>query len=351
MTDTAISYDAGAERLLAIPPDHPHRLFLRDAGMSAALWRRLVKRWHPDHAGRPGAAAVFVHIARLHQTAGDWRAQGRWEEEDAVLLRGADGVTRRLRYRARHASELGETLIGRRTVATLIARTHADLDANAARRINALRFADAAMAGEMRSWLPQIVGQVQAPGLIATVLSSRPDFVLLADLLAHQGGALDPRAVGWIVGGMLHVACYLDWAGLAHNAIGPDTWLVSPQCHDGALLGGWAYAGAVGARSVAAPARTVAAAPSRWRSEKTACAAMDRELIKLTARELLGLATGIRARQAVPAPLIAWLDHPVRARAVDDYAAWRDALQASFGPPRFTAMAATPDQIYPREGG
>ena len=329
--------DITADTLLAIPLDAPSQVFPQDPIEAAHVWRSLARQWHPDRTSDPRAEAVFAHLNALRKRASDWRSEGRWEANNTLTLRGTDGKTRRLRYLKRHATDLGETLIARTIFTSLTRVTHADLAERERRAIANLTFANAKMADEMQMWLPSEIARFETPAHHALVLTKAPDMVLLADLLAHHDGTLDARHVGWIVSGMLHVACYLEWAGLAHHAIGPETWLVSPEQHSGALLGGWAFATDIGTRLRAAPARTVNAAPSIWKTTKIATGAMDRELIKLTGREM---------GHDMPDALTDWLTRPPMARAIDDYREWKNALRDAFGRPRFMKLTTTPDTVY-----
>jgi len=88
------------------------------------------------------------------------------------------------------------------------------------------------------------------------VVEKAPDQVPLRDLLEHLNGKLSAEHTAWILSSLLNIACYLQYAALTHNAVSPDTFFVSPEAHSGALLGGWWYATAAGARIGALPAST-----------------------------------------------------------------------------------------------
>ena len=327
-----------ANMLLDVPLDAPSRLFPQDPTEAERVWRTLARQWHPDRSCHPRAKAVFAHLNALRQRASAWRSEGRWEVDNTLTLHCTDGKTRRLRYLKRHFTDLGENLIAHNLFTSLTRVTHADLAERESRAIAHLTFADTRMAQEMLPWLPSEMARFQTRGHHALLLSKAPHMLLLADLLAHYGGTLDARHVGWIVSGMLHVACYLEWAGLAHHAIGPETWLVSPERHSGTLVGGWGYATDIGTRLKAVPARTFNAAPSIWKTAKIATSAMDRELIKLTGREM--------SRDDMPDPLADWLTRPPMAHAIDDYQSWKNALRDAFGRPRFVKLTTTPDVVY-----
>jgi len=346
--------------ILAIAPEEPERLFSAPE-TAKAEYRILMQRWHPDGAlATPTTfdpddappVSVVQNINALWAAAEQKIAAGVWIAPGVARLTAADGRHFRLRYVRRRSFELGEMLIGRTVVGFLIARQHEPLLANARRRIAALPFADRAMRAEMAPRLPQIQADFVTCGTdgpYVLVLDKPADMVALADLLDHLGGRLPPQHVAWMLSCLLHQACYLEWAGLTHNALGAETWFVHPASHAGALLGGWWYAASEGARLTSLPPRSFAAAPPDLRADKTARHGFDLELIRLTGRELLGDPAGTRLPRDpdVPEPLADWLLHPSSGSALEDYQDWQAVLYASFGPKRFIQLGVGATDVYP----
>ncbi len=338
------------EELLSIPMDRPARLLPFAEKMARKTWRQLAAEWHPDRNPNPQAKQVLQHLIALDEAAQRQRRQGVWIEESALTFvrRGGTPSIVPCMARTETKTELGRRVIGSGSFVEIYNEATCDLMAAASSQMSGLRFADEAMRCEMRSWLPDAQDMFETTGgLGVLVLNKQPDQVLLSDLLTAAQGALDARHVAWILNGMLHVACYLEWAGISHNAIGPETWLISPAHHLGTLIGGWCYAAFVGDTLTALPSRSVAAAPSALMRNKTATTALDRELIKLTGRELLGDPSGMGFAGDVPSPIAMWLRQPPGASAITDYRDWQDALRRSFGRPRFVEMTLDARDIYP----
>ncbi len=337
-----------ADTLLGIPADRPEILLPYDEGEARLIWRHLAADWHPDRNPDPRADDVFRHLTTLRDAARERRREGVWLDQDTLRLCDRDGGVSTTPYLARAATELGQRFIGEDTFTELYAPQTRDLMETALQHLHRLRFADEAMRREMRGWLPEVTSSlVTKGGLGALTAKKQADQVLLSDLLAASGGTLNPRHVGWILNGMLHIACYLDWLGITHNAIGPETWLVSPARHSATLIAGWSYAARVGARLAALPARSAASAPSALVRAKSATPVLDRELIKLTGRELLGDPTGMGFGPDVPTAIASWLRHPPTPSALSDYRGWQEALRQSYGPPRFVEMKISARDIYP----
>lgn len=293
---------------------------------------------------------MFQHIARLYAAAEREIAAGRWRAAcGATLLHSTDGREYRMQHVARRSHELGELLIGRQTVAWLIEPAAADLYQAGLATLRNLSFGSTGMREQLSGCLPGIQAALKTQQHEVLVSTKGADMVLLADLMAHLGGRLPPGHTAWVLSCLYNIACYLQWAGLTHNAIGPETVFVSPSRHACALLGGWWYAVPEGGRLVALPKRSADALPPYIVASRRTSARADLELIRATGRELLGDASGVRLLRdpQVPPALAQWLQHPCSGSAVNDYRQWRQTLRRAFGEPRFRRLEVSVDEIYP----
>ena len=344
---------SSAAAILAIPPADPERLFTSPAA-ARDEFRALARRWHPDQGGE---AAVFAHLARLWDAAERKIAEGLWR---AVRLTGRDGVERRLRYRARRDTGFGEVFVGDRVAAFVLPEGCTDLLEGASRLIAGLHHADAAMEREFARQLPRPRAAFEAAdGRAVLVVEKTPDLFLLADLLEAMGGRMDPRHVGWLLNRAYSLACWLDWAGLTHNALGAETLFVSPGGHGIALLGGWWCAAPAGAPVPALPAPALRYVTAAMREEgpdgrQVICAdgRLDLELVRALGRRLLGDETGTsfpRDRPA-PDPMLRFLRAPSTGDARQDHRDWSQrVLPDCFGPPRFVELRLGAREIYGEE--
>ncbi|MEZ5816030.1 MAG: molecular chaperone DnaJ [Hyphomicrobiaceae bacterium] len=338
------------EALLAVPLDQPERIFSGSPQDIRAQWRALALRHHPDcNPGTVNAQAAFRHLLALKKAAEARIKAGAWTRNGERLLTTRDGRCFRLRFISRRPFELGESYIGRSTLAFAIEGAAQRLVERGIEHFRSIGFADAAMQRQLAPLLPRLRATTEAEDCTVVVLHRAPGLVLLADLIAHGGGHLDPRHVAWVVSGLENLACYLGTRGLVHGAISPDTVLVDPVTHRVALLGGWWYATPFGARLMALPTRTIRVLPRGLLDNGRAREAIDLELIRLTARECLGDATGTRWHRGgvVPSPLKSWMLSPPLASASEDYAAWEEAREAAFGPRRFTETGVSAGDVYP----
>lgn len=344
MNTTALT----ANQILAIPLLEAERLF----GAPEVIQDRyhaLAKRWHPD---RPdGDATVFAHIGSLLERAKHLAEIGMWHVPGVFEFTSA-GKQYRVRYLRSFDFELGKLLFGHTLLTYVIANEFGTAAANARKMISEIRYPDDKTKDVMSRYLPKLVAYHETTTDVVITIEKPTDLIRLRDLATHLGGSLDPKHVAWIVSRMLNLASFFEWAKLSHNDISLDTLFIAPEHHSIHLLGGWWYATPIGnsLKGCLLPSRTVAHGSEELIRKKLATARTDPELIRLTARELLGDSSGIRLLTdvAMPRSMIDWLRMSGSGSALEDYTQWRERiLPASFGPRRFVKMNVTAHDVYP----
>lgn len=334
-----------AAAILAIPLTDPERLFTAP-GTVKDEFRDLSKQWHPDMHG--GESEVFAHIVILRDVALEKVTKGEWHTPGMLDL-STPKKDYRIRYQKKHTTETGELYIAKTIVAHALRTDFADLVFNAEKIIKGFKFASRGMEKEVSRYLPAPKASFEASGRRFMVMQKTEDLILLKDLLEHVGGTLDPKHVAWVVSSLLNLACYFEYAGIVHNAIGLDTYYVSPEHHSGVLLGGWWYACKVGSKMVALPPRTARLMPVDVLAKKKADPRTDLALIRATAIDLLGGSSWASLDKNAPAPMAKWLKYPSSGSAVEDYRRWMDVLKDSFGPRRFTELKIKASDIYRKD--
>ena len=347
--NTMNAHSQSAATLLAIPPTEPERLVSGTPEILHQEFRKLAAIWHPDRCTQPEATEVFQHLNQLYDCACAKLRDGIWQTSGQLRLCARDGTMFQLRYHRERSFELGRQFLSDGFLTTLVEATYADLFQNALTMLDHLPCADPRMAAEITRCLPEIIRHFEIGGGPVLVLRKTPDLLSLRDVLDHHGGRMDARHVAWILSTLLNLACYLDYAGIVHNAISSESYFISPQAHRGALLGGWWYAVSQGKPLHAAPALTLQYAPAEIMSHRCGDHRTDLELIRALGRELLGDISGARLAQekAAPPPMIDWLRLPSGACALDDYHTWQSqVLPASFGERRFVPLDLTRQDLY-----
>ncbi len=341
-----------AAQLLAIR--EPERLFTGEDSALKKEYRRLAFLWHPDRCSDEFAREVLPHINGLYQSAREKLDKGNWEIVGMLSLTDTTGKEYRFRFRRRRPFELGEMLIGDSIVTYLVDAGHKAFFDNAVRWIGNFVYASDDMKKETARYLPRMKKIFEAQdGRFVMVLEKDPDLLLLRDVLEHYVAlglpAEWPRHVAWIQSTLHNLCCYLEYAGLTHNDISPDTYFISPLQHIGALLGGWWYAERAGEKLAGVTSRTFNLMPLDVKADKIADPRVDLELVRSVGRELLGDISGMKflTTRPAPEPMLAWLRHPTTGSARNDYRLWREkVLIDSLGPRRFVDLKLKADDLY-----
>ncbi len=349
-----------AERLLAVAA--PELLFTCSLHEAKAEYRQLVRIWHPDSNHLAVAPEVFSHIVALYDRAKQKLLDGSWkepvekiEQEQPGLkrFRCVDGSIKSIVYEKSKVFELGHSYISDHYVVHEVLNEYQDLFRAGRLRTQNLRFLDGQMAVEMASFLPQAVDTFKTAHSSVLVVRKTPDQLLLADVLVHCRGRIEPiEHVGWILNVLYNLSCYLEWLGIAHNAISADTFFVSPLRHSGMLLGGWWYAAPIGSELVALNDHALAVIPEDIVRAKRADGRADLESIKAVGRELLGDLSGVSLLldDSLPRVLAEWLNLPSSGSATQDYADWKyEVLESAFGQPSFVNWNLDSKALY-KEG-
>lgn len=333
-------YDLTASQWLTLPDHEVTALFPAQQAERQKVCRQLAQRWHPDRNADTRASEVFMRIQRLASTLRPARGN-----QAAVEIVSSDGRT--FHYQATHSEDhaLGRFHRATATLAYQVLPAHRALFDNATLRIGGLGYANPAMRKSLSVLLPNIVGSVWGKEGGLLVLRKPVDAIRLRDLLVFTG-QLDPRHVAWILSGLFNLACYLENQRLAHHDIGLDTVWIRPACHEVLLLGGWFFASPYDTNLSALPSHAAQLASPRYLSARRAGPGLDTELVRAVGRELLGDRMGQRLSAAVPPAMKRFLTDPPATTALEDYRGWKQALEASFGPPTFVPMPFSASDIY-----
>jgi hypothetical protein len=352
--------DLSAEDLLAIPDTQPERLFKvpkHDAVHKE--FQRLAAKWHPDVCTDPKAMDVITHLGILRQKAIDKLEAGIWEGPSRVLFQMKPPLypsgTKPLldiHYKQRHKFELGEYYVCEHAVVYVINSVNKDLVDNFINQMKSFRYASDLMKQEFECYMPQFLSpETSEPrelldGRWIFVIKKAPDQILLRDLKEYLG-VVDPKHVAWIISCLLNLACFLEFNQITLNDISLDTVYVNPELHTASLLGGWFYATKRGVKLTAVPKRTLNLLPLSALASKKSSNKTDLELIRVTARELLGDSTGTGPITGIPPALLEWTRFPTSGSAKKDYKNWYDkVLPESFGKRHFTKLDVTAEQLY-----
>jgi hypothetical protein len=341
-----------AQAILSIDLSSATKLFPGDKKAVNSHFRTLVSKWHPDHNTEPNARSVYEHVVKLRNIALDLLKGNAAPKAGSTLLNREyttkDGAKSRFSYLRLHPGDLGDILIGTRTLTYEIGDDYEDVAEAEILRAGNLAYADDKMRNEMQRYLPTLKRSLKIGDKTVLFYDRPADCVLLEDLKTFLGGKVAPVHVAWIVSSLMNMVCYLNWAKLVHGAISLDTVLVCPAKHSIILVGGWGYATVAGDRPVLLPRRTMSLIPRLIVKGETVSTKVDIDLIKDIAQDLLGApgGTGLHLDKSIPRPLIDWTLSPSSDDAIDEYGVWTNTLNAAFGKRKFVEMSVSPNSVY-----
>lgn len=356
---------ATANEILAIPEEEPERLFPNDPDGIARVRKDLAKKWHPDINKDPKAEETFKHVNALAAKAEEKIVNGTWHTPGLLEIEDTDGKKSRLKYIKRHSFELGEFYISSTKVAYVVREQFKDLFDNAVRQIENFKFPNKKMEEGFSTYLPKVFKKMTLKnGDRVLIVEKEPDAILLRDLFNHSAGKMDPRHVAWIMSRFHNFTALLQATGMTHNAVSLDTCFIlgkdrsfkratpdtiAPKDHALSVLGGWWYAVKAGDNLRGLPEYALPYASRATLSTGEAEASLDRTLIRVAARELMGDATGVRLSddKKLPKAMVNWLTTPGSGNAIEDFQTWRDKILIdAFGPRKFIEMNVSPDDVY-----
>ena len=310
-------------------------LFPKEEG-SVTVFRNLARKWHPDRNKDLDAARVFAHVSQLLNDAKKAWLTGTYP--NTLSINKSTG-TIHYPYLSAQKYELGELYICERHVIWATERTNDDLAKRWLETVKSYKFPSDAVRDKITPFIPRNSHTVANGDRAYTIVDRSSDYIRVADILAKKG-PMDPRHVAWTMSRAYNLAGFLQYAGIAHLDISPESFFIEPSTHFGALLGGWFYSAPSGKKLIAAPARNAHLVKSE--------ANLDLQ-VRLLGRRMLGAHSPVelRANKAIPDAMRHWLMGSPMTRVADAHNVWhKKVLIDSFGEHRFTPYDLTTKEIY-----
>ena len=264
-----------------------------------------------------------------------------------MSLKDKKGKTRTIKYKKKSAFELGAMYVGDLFVTYEVSLKHRALFDNYVTTVKSFSYASDRMKTEVERYLPHVAETIETSDNLYAVVNKTDDLLLLRDVLEYFHGKIPIKHAMWVQSTLHNLLCYLQYAGLSHNDISPDTYFVSPKHHSGALIGGWWYTTKYTSHLKIVPARSYAFLSPITKANKITTGVLDSELVRAIGRELLGDKAGIRLAKnsSVPEPVSSFLMSVAPKDHVQDYTEWRKVLDKSFEK-RYEKLTLTSTDLY-----
>ena len=202
--------------------------------------------------------------------------------------------------------------VGLKNIMYVIDPAYEDLFRNGIKIIGQIKYPTSKFEEQFKRQMPKIIKSTNSNIGFVAVMEKTEDLVLLRDLLNYLDNHKLPMVhVAWILSTLCNLACFLEMNKIAHGAISPDTFWITPKYHSGVLLGGWWYARNDGDKLIALPTESLTILPSKIFVDKKAKTEYDRTLIKTIGLECLGdtskTGSTLLKDMTIPKPILSWL--------------------------------------------
>ena len=299
-------------------------------------FRVLASIHHPD---KGGDAIDFALVKQLYNEALVKIQSGYpWESPTSVTWQGSIAKMR-LSCRLKRKFELGTEFVGESRILYSMDDGNADMIENAVRMLK-LSHQNLGPNDKLKRINDKLI-----PGIADCTASAKHPTLLIGKKVEEiplkavfdTRGAIPEVHIMWMIGRMMHLLCYLEWAGIVHGNITPASFYVNLEYHSLHLYGGWWYSALKGEKFKALPARTLRYVSAPYKAETR----LDWELARQTVVELLGHRSPVelKMRKDLNPGIVNFLVSPWSAKSATDlYGQW-EHVRDSFGPRKFVKFA------------
>lgn len=333
----------------------PYELFKNNLKETKLIYVELMKKYHPDlHNQESEYMDICAKINDLYKEAITNLENGIWIEPNFIKLCGKDKKSYSMKFKVSHEFELGKMYIGNKSVMYLVNEENEDLIENALVILKGLKYEDDRMKKEFEKYIPRVIGKFETiDGKIGIVIEKDESLICLKDVLKYYNEKLDAKSATWILSSLYNLVCFFYYNGIAHNGITISNYFISPENHNGELIGGWWYSKKLGERMLGVSSELYDVMTHEIKGSKESSELLDLEGIRLIGRTLLGDASGIELAfdREIPKPLSSWLREICVNNPYDEYGKWNEIIMSSFGERKFIEMKIDRNKLYENIGG
>ena len=250
------------------------------------------------------------------------RADELWETADEVRFTTSDGKDITVRYLSNYSEQDADVYVARRNIIFVFDKDGAAAADKYRTMISALDY-PSADTRSLADFFPRVAGGYQLDdGRFILVVNKDEDEYPL-----RLFGKLTGRHVAWIISRLENLCCVLEFSGLVHPSIDPDTVYINPYTHQASLYGSW----------------WLVTYKNTMNDDMRILRSVDNlKCIRSTASQILGDVDA-------PEALTEFINSEPKVDAYNDFAYWDEMLIKAYGERKFINMEIDDGKIYGRE--
>ena len=243
-----------------------------------------------------------------------------WDNANVLTLSTKEGRNIELKYLYSYSDKYADVYVTRRNIAFHF-RAGENAKAENLRRMTSSLDYPSADTRELSDFFPRVTGAfILDDDTSLVVINKREDEYPLR-LFGKLGG----RHVAWIISRLENLCCVLEYNGLVHPEIDPDSIYINPNNHTACLYSGWWDVTRKNTTGVGG--HILSSEDNLNGIRRTADAILDRNV-------------------DAPSALIEFIGSRPRIDAYEDFAYWDEVIIRAFGKRRFVKMETEDSDVY-----
>ena len=243
-----------------------------------------------------------------------------WDNANVLTLATKEGQNIELRYLYSYSDKCADVYVTRRNIAFHF-RAGENAKAENLRRMTSSLDYPSADTRELSDFFPRVTGAFVLEDNTTLVVINKREEEYPLRLFGKLGG----RHVAWILSRLENLCCVLEYNGLVHPEIDPDSIYINPNNHTACLYSGWWDVARKNTTGVGG--HILSSEDNLNGIRRTADAILDRHT-------------------DAPAALIEFIRSRPRIDAYEDFAYWDEVIIRAFGKRRFVKMETEDSDVY-----
>ena len=321
-----------------------------DASGMTAVCHYCGTRYVLNHEDTDYYRSFFAQMGRFLSGSKDeqerrLRADELWKTAQEQTFETVDGKSIEVKYMHKYTDRDAEVYTARRNILFHF-KEDGERKAECFRKTVSMLDYPTADTRNLASFFPKISGGFAlTDGTMLLALSKDEEEYPL-----RAFGSLPGRHVAWIISRMENLCCVLEYSGLVHPEISPDTLYINPYTHQASLYGGWWKAGKN--NSLSPDGRTILRSAMNLTGLRDTAAVLlgfdsaDKVRKRGGVSALMPGASGAAASGEIPGALADFIRGVPKDNAFDDFALWDEMLIRAYGERKFVTMETDDVKIY-----